>query len=399
MSGRWRVLWGALVLLALGCGGPTAVRKVRPVASPNLPAVTRAVQALIDRQEIAGGVVLAYHAGRIIHFGAYGLRDIRTGSPLAKDSIFRIYSMTKPITSVAVMMLVDEGRLALDDPIEKHLPSFAGVQVWEGGRRVAAKTKPTIRHLLTHSAGLTYGFFGDSAVDWMYKKAHPLFSKDNRAMVTKLARHPLRFHPGERWHYSMATDVLGHVIERVSGRSLGAFLAARIFEPLGMKDTAFFIKADQLERFASYYGPKLKVHERYDKSPYRKKHRLQSGGGGLVSTAPDYLKFCRLLLDDGRFEGRRLLSKRAVEAIRRNQLPKGVLAYGVLGFGLGVAVHLRDRGAKAHRGEYGWSGIASTHFWISPSDDLVVIALTQRHPFSGILKDAVKPLIYRAIAQ
>jgi CubicO group peptidase (beta-lactamase class C family) len=361
--------------------------------------VSQAVQQLIDKKKIAGAVVLVSHKEKVIHFGAQGLKDVEEKSPLKKDDIFRFYSMTKPITSVAALMLYEEGKLDLDAPVALYLPEFENVKVLKGKKQVPLQHPLTVRHLFTHTAGLTYGFFSKTPVDKLYNNDHPIFSKDNQEMVAKLSEHPLLFHPGDKWHYSMATDVLGHIVERVSGESLGEFLAKRIFEPLNMVDTAFHISEAKLPRFSSSYGPKLKLYERYNESYLQEQNRIQSGGGGLVSTAQDYLNFCQMLLNGGEFQGKRLLKKSTVEEMTKNQLPDGVLAYGVFGFGLGVQVQLQNWGNKAHKGEYGWNGAASTHFWISPQDDLIVIALSQRQPYSNELKKALKPVIYSAIAQ
>ena len=362
-----------------------------------IESVYSSVKKLIDDKSIAGATVMISHKGQIIHYDAQGFRDIAEQAPLKKDDIFRIYSMTKPITSVAVLMLAEDGKLDLDAPVAHYLPELANLKVWKPGRNKAVRVPITIRHLLTHTAGFTYGFFSATPVDIQYNTDHPLFSTNNSEMVAKLAQYPLLFQPGKKWHYSVATDVLGHVIERVSGVSLGTFFKTRIFEPLNMVDTDFFISEDDLHRFTSVYKFGLKPHEPYNTSDFQIPDRIESGGGGLVSTAQDYMNFCQMLLNGGVFQGERILSEAMVKDMTRNQLPDGVLAYGYFGFGLGVQIQLSNWGDKAHEGEYGWSGAASTHFWISPTDELIVIALAQRQPFSKALKNAIKADIYRSI--
>ncbi|MEC8379078.1 MAG: serine hydrolase domain-containing protein [Myxococcota bacterium] len=362
-----------------------------------IESVYSSVKKLIDDKSIAGATVMISHKGQIIHYDAQGFRDIAEQAPLKKDDIFRIYSMTKPITSVAALMLAEEGKLDLDAPVAHYLPELANLKVWKPGRNKAVRVPITIRHLMTHTAGFTYGFFSATPVDIQYNMDHPLFSTNNSEMVAKLAQYPLLFQPGKKWHYSVATDVLGHVIERVSGVSLGTFFKTRIFEPLNMVDTDFFISQDDLHRFTSVYKMNLKPHEPYNTSDFQIPDRIESGGGGLVSTAQDYMNFCQMLLDGGVFHGERLLSEAMIKEMTRNQLPDGVLAYGYFGFGLGVQIQLSNWGDKAHEGEYGWSGAASTHFWISPTDELIVIALAQRQPFSKALKNAIKADIYRSI--
>jgi CubicO group peptidase (beta-lactamase class C family) len=220
-------------------------------------------------------------------------------------------------------------------------------------------------------------------------------------MVEKLGRIPLMHQPGTRWHYSVSTDVLGCLVEKVSGRKLDTFLRERIFGPLDMRDTAFFVPEAKVDRFSSCYSPAqdgLKVQEKYSASRYLTPPTLLSGGGGLVSTAGDYVRFCQMLMGRGELFGTRVLKAETVDSMTKNQLPEGVHWGGSNGFGLGFSVQLRDDGDKAHAGEYGWGGAASTHFWLSPKNDLVVVALSQLMPFSSQLQNAVKPLVYQAVA-
>ncbi len=303
----------------------------------------------------------------------------------------------KPVTSVAVMMLHERGLLQLDDPIEKYIPEFQDVGVYHKKRVLRTKRSITIRDLMRHTGGLSYGFFSNTAVDKMYMKNHPLYSRNNREMTKKLSAYPLLSQPGKQWHYSVATDLLGDLVERVSGMSLGEFFAQNITKPLSMNDTSFSVSSDRVDRFSSVYGPKQKPKENYKKSHYLQSNRIQSGGGGLVSTAQDYMRFCEMLIHGGELDGVRLLTQKSVAEMTNNQLPEGVFTYGVFGFGLGFQVQLYDWGNKGHIGEYGWDGAASTHFWISPRDELIVIALSQRQPYSSQLKKKIKPIIYRHI--
>lgn len=356
--------------------------------------LSKKLERFVQKKSVAGAIAMVSWKGEIIHHSAHGMRDVLEKKTLKKDSLMRIYSMTKPLTSVAVMILHEQNKIKLDDPISQYLPEFSRVQVY---RSKDLKRAVTIRDLLRHTSGFTYGFFSKTPVDRLYMKNHPLYSASNREMTKKLASYPLLFQPGKKWHYSVSTDVLGDLVERVSGMSLADFFAQYITKPLEMNDTDFYVPGEKIDRFSSSYGRKNKIHESYNKSHYLVKDRIQSGGGGLVSTASDYMKFCMMMLGKGELAGVRVLSEQSVLEITRNQLPKGVFAYGVFGFGLGVQVQLYDWGNHGHVGEYGWDGAASTHFWISPSDELIVIVLSQRQPYSDQLKKAVKPIVYQHI--
>ena len=360
-------------------------------------AVSQKIQRFIDKKSIAGTISMVYWKGNVIHYQAHGMRDIQEKLNMQKDSLMRIYSMTKPLTSIAVLILLEQGKLKLDDSIVHYLPEFRDLEVYKSKKRESLKREITIRDLLRHTSGFSYGFFSNTAVDKMYRKNHPLYSSDNREMTKKLSRHPLLFQPGTKWHYSISTDVLGALVERVSGMSLGTFFAKHITEPLQMNDTKFYVPKEEIERFSSSYKNKNKIYERYTKSYFLQRDRIQSGGGGLVSTASDYMRFCQMLLGKGEREGVRIISEKSIRKMTINQLPKGVLAYGYFGFGLGFQIQLHDWGNKGHIGEYGWDGAASTHFWISPKDDLIVIILSQRQPYSDQLKNAIKPLVYQYI--
>jgi len=381
-----------------------------PVVSPaevgmsarKLGQVRTTVQELIDNDRIAGATVLVARRGKIVLFESLGMMNRRLGKPMRPDTIFRIYSMTKPITSVAVMMLYEEGKVDLDAPVARYIPAFEGLRVYDGSGTGATPPRPmTVRDLLRHTSGLTYGVFGDTPVDRLYRKAN-ILDRDStlEEMVEKLADIPLLYPPGTRWHYSVSTDVLGYLVEVVSGQPLDHFFARRIFRPLWMKDTAFHVARGKLGRFAACYGPgaagTLRVVDEPTTSEYRTKPALLSGGGGLVSTAMDYYRFAQMLLNKGELGGRRLLRPETVEMMTRNQLPEGVQRGPGEGFGLGFSVRTVAEGLSP-KGEFGWGGMASTHFWISPRDELVVVALSQHIPYSNQLEKAVKPIIYGAI--
>jgi CubicO group peptidase (beta-lactamase class C family) len=375
-----------------------------------------AVQALTDKKEMAGAVVAVARKGKVAMFEAFGESAYGSGKPMKPDAIVRIYSMTKPITSVAVMILVDAGKIELDDPLSKYLPEFKNVRVHtgKGDETEEAKREITIRDLLRHTSGLTYGVFGNTPVDDMYKKAGLLTRDDSlQDMMTKLGKIPLLYQPGTRWHYSVSTDVLGRVVEVVSGQGLDEFFAERIFKPLDMKDSGFYVPADKVERFTAVQGidaqdKKLKVTEPVDKSRFCKKPKLLSGGGGGVSTARDYLRFCQMLLNGGELDGVRILRKETVAEMTKNQLPEEAMKAknggnaevgDGFGLGFGVRVGKDDPGAGRAVDEYWWGGAASTHFWISPKQDLIVVALEQFMPARPKLQQAIKPLIYQAVKE
>jgi CubicO group peptidase (beta-lactamase class C family) len=411
-----RALFGALVVLVLvpfaGAGElPTARPGDVGLDADKLRQARDAVQALIDKKEMAGAVVAVARHGKVVLFEALGESEVGSGKPMKPDALFRIYSMTKPITTVAAMILVDEGKVGLDDPVSKYLPEFKGLRVHTGpgDEAVPATREVTVRDLMRHTAGLTYGVFGDTAVDQLYKKAGVFAPGDALPdMMTKLGRLPLLYQPGTRWHYSVATDVLGRVVEVASGQPLDEFFAERVFKPLDMKDSGFFVPEAKLARFTASHGfdkeKRLMATETADGSRYRSRPKLLSGGGG-VSTARDYLRFCQMLLNGGELDGVRLLKKETVAEMTRNQLPEeamkaknGGRAEVGDGFGLGFGVRVGKDDAAAGRavGEYYWGGAASTHFWVSPRQALVVVALEQFMPNRPLLQQAIKPLIYQA---
>lgn len=393
---------------------PAAKPEAVGMSSAKLDRLGPAVEKLVANNQVAGAVVMVARHGKIVYFQATGKSDIATGQPMERDEILRFYSMTKPVTSVAVMMLVEEGKISLDDPIKKYLPEFKGVQVFIGTTNSGFVTEPvrrepTVRDLLRHTGGLTYGFMGNTPVDMAYDKAGVLAPSNTLAELTrKVASLPLLYQPGAKWNYSVSADVLARMVEVVSGQPFDEFLAERIFKPLDMHDTGFFVPPDKQARFAAVHGPdgdKLKVINLPVTTGFLQRPTLLSGGGGLVSTARDYMRFCQMLTAGGELHGKRLLRRETIQMMTTNQLSKGefpisfgALSFPGVGFGLGFSVQVEPSlFSAAHVGEYGWSGLASTSFWISPKDDVVVIVLQQFMPYSMVLDQTIKPLVYAAI--
>jgi CubicO group peptidase (beta-lactamase class C family) len=404
----------AIAWTALADDVPRAQPEAAGLAGPRLARVKTIVQTMVDKKEIAGAVTLVARHGKVAQLDAVGMMDIEAGKPMRPDAIFRIYSMSKPITTVAAMLLWEEGRFQLDDPVSKYLPEFKGLRVHtgKGNETVPAQREITVRDLIRHTSGLSYGVFSDTPVDRLYRESKVLAPGDSLTdLVTKVGKLPLLYQPGTHFHYSVSTDVLGRLVEVLSGKPLDEFFQERIFKPLDMKDTGFFVPADKLDRFAANYGPRkeggLQVIDVPAKSRYLTRPKLLSGGGGLVSTARDYYRFCQMLLSNGELQGTRLLRKETVEQMTRNQLPDEAMPLSVgpvkrpgVGFGLGFSVRVaKDEATPGVVGEYGWGGAACTHFWISPKDDLVVVALQQYMPFNLRLETAIKPVIYEAIVE
>ena len=407
-------LW--LVPASHGQELPTAAPEEVGLSSQKLTRIKPALQTLIDSKGVAGTLTLVARRGKVVYVEGLGLRDIDGKKPMQQDTIFRIYSMTKPVASTAVMMLYDDGKIALDDPASKYLPEFKGLKVFvkpsdDGLGLEDQKREMTIRDLLRHTSGLTYGIFGSTPVDQMYVKAGVLNPADTLAdMTRKVGEIPLLYQPGTKWHYGVSVDMLGRIVEVVSGKPLDEFIYQRICRPLDMRDTGFHVPPDKLDRFATCYGPKtaggLAVNDAPETSTYRALPALISGGGGLVSTARDYARFCQMFVNGGELNGRRLLKRETVQEMIRNQLPESAIPIALgpirlegIGFGLGFSVRVEKTPFVSARalGEYGWSGMASTHFWIAPQDELIVIALQQHIPFSPVLELTIKPLVYDAI--
>jgi CubicO group peptidase (beta-lactamase class C family) len=362
------------------------------------------------------------HRGEIVHGSVQGMADIESARPLAEDSIFRIYSMTKPLTSLALMMLVEEGRLMLDDPVHRYIPAWRDLQVYAGGTmKTGWKTVPPKRpmlviDLLRHTAGLTYGFQLNSNVDAAYRQLGiGEIEKGDMTlerMIELLATLPLEFSPGDWWNYSVATDVLGWLVQVVSGQAFEQFLAERIFAPLGMVDTGFHVREGQGHRLATCYQPTpkggLTVQDQAETSSFLKPPSFVSGGGGLVSTAADYLRFAEAL----RNGTPRLVGRKTLELMTANHLPGGKdlpalsrsnfseAAYEGVGFGLGFATttNVHKTMVAGNDGDYFWGGAASTFFWIDPAEEMVVLFLTQLIPSSTYpVRRQLRSMVYAAV--
>jgi CubicO group peptidase (beta-lactamase class C family) len=404
-----------LPVISLSYQLPTATPQQVGLSADKLSGTVSAMQKLIDKKRIAGGIVVVAHRGKVAQFETCGLMDIENQKSMKSDTIFTIYSMTKPITTVAAMILYEEGKIQLDDPVSEYIPQFKGLKVvtdphTEEIITVPAKREMTVRDLMRHTSGLTYGFFGNTNVDKLYRKSAILLQDDEtlQTMTETLATFPLLYQPGTKWHYSVSTDVLGRIVEVTSGQKLDEFFIERIFEPLGMEDTSFYIPKEKIERFATNYSPDqkggLQPIDKPQNSQYTRIPTFLSGGGGLLSTASDYMRFCLMLSNKGKYPGGRLLKTETVEMMTRNQLPEQAYPIGSggragVGFGLGFSVRVEpsNRAPASRIGEYGWVGMASTHFWISPKDKIAVVVLTQRTPYSNQAEKAVKPIVYDAI--
>ncbi|MDD9906261.1 MAG: serine hydrolase [Rhodospirillaceae bacterium] len=375
--------------------------------------------------KLPGCLTAVMRRGKLAYLAHTGMADPDIGRPVDENTVFRIYSMTKPIVSAAIMTFFEEGRFQLDDPVARFLPEFADTPVWVDGDGSDMRTEPPaepmkIWHLLTHTAGLVYGARNDTPVGALCRANGIDFSRRNGGdlaeTVRRLAEIPLRWQPGTRWEYSVATDVLGRLVEVLAGQPLDEVLQARIFDPLGMSDTGFQVRTEQLTRFAALYTAKEGGIVRNDGSDDTASHArdvtLFSGGGGLVSTAADYLRFAEMIRRKGVLGDTRILGRRTVELMAMNHLPNNSdmagmgtpvhseTSYEGIGFGLGFSVVLDPATAKAacSPGELAWGGAASTAFWIDPEEEISVVFLTQLMPSSSYpIRRELRSLVYQAI--
>lgn len=383
----------------------------------------------VDDGRLPGWQVVISRRGKVAHASTYGNRNIEEGRPWDSNTIVRMFSMTKPITSVAAMMLYEEGKFQLKDPIRKFIPSFADTPVFKAGSFVRPVTEPQtepirIWHLLTHTSGLTYGFHNTHATDAMHRNAGFEWGMpkglDLEACCDEWAKIPLVFQPGSEWNYGVSTDVLGRVIEVVSGQPLDEFFRERIFKPLGMHDTEFWVEGDKRDRFAQLYYPK--PVERTDPSmpskqaspmpaaPLDKRPMMLGGGGGLCGTAADYMRFAHMLLNRGELDGTRLLGTRTVDYMTRNHLPGNAIledlarptfaetTFDGVGFGLGFSVVLdpMENKVMSSPGSYSWGGAASTTFWVDPVEEIVGMFLTQLLPSDTY---PIRPILQQLVNQ
>jgi CubicO group peptidase (beta-lactamase class C family) len=389
----------------------------------------------VDAGRFPGTQLLIYRRGNIVHSTVQGFADLERKAPVKDDTIFRIYSMTKPITSVAFMMLVEEGRVAIDEPVHKYIPEWKNLGVFQAGTHPAFLTRPPSRpmlivDLLRHTSGLTYGFQQRSNVDAAYREkkiGEVIKAGTLQGMIEDLAKIPLEFSPGEAWNYSVSTDVIGYLIGKISGMPFEQFLKERIFNPLGMSDTDFFVPAGKAHRFAACYSadPKggmtfhaterkgtLTLQDDPATSSFLSPPSLVSGGGGLCSTAADYLTFCRALLGGGELGGVRLLGPKTLALMTSNHLPGGMdlpglsrslfseATYNGIGFGLGFSVTMDPTQTliAGSPGEYSWGGAATTSFFIDPAEEMITIFMTQVLPSSAYpLRRELRSMVYAAI--
>lgn len=413
-------------------------------SSERLQRINQYMQRAVRDEVMIGGLGMIARNGKIVYSNTWGQSDREAAKTMTEDTLFRIYSMTKPITSVAVMMLYEEGHFNLNDPIGLYIPELADLKVavstgtgieaesdgtvsrtlGEGdseteGQVSTPRRQPTIRDLLKHTAGFSYGLFGNTEIDRLYRQAGiPYAHEDLQSFVTALGKIPLQYEPGSRWHYSVSVDVQGRLIEAVSGMSFGEFLRERLFAPLKMHDTFFRVPADKLNRLAQLYQPEgtaeglmtyltpsksdtLEVAHASTSRNYQPDATFESGGGGLVSSAQDYIRFAQMLLNGGELDGQRILSPKTVSLMTRDHLDGAPGSRPGTGFGLGFGIAL-DTGASGEvgsDGEFNWGGAAGTRFWIDPEEGLIGLFMVQSRPHRTPLAQRFKTLTYQALVE
>jgi CubicO group peptidase (beta-lactamase class C family) len=370
-------------------------------------------QGLLDEKQSGGYQLLVSRQGKVVMFESLGMADIAGEKPITDNTLFRIFSMTKPIMGVAMMMLYEEGYYSLNDPVSKYLPELKGLPVYSGedsdGNIITeeANREPTIHDLMQHTAGFTYGIFGDTAVDKMYRESDLVNFDNTKAQnIEKLAAIPLLYQPGSRWVYSVSVDIQGYLIEKLTGMTVGEFLQKRLFDPLGMDETLVWVPEDKTDLLANVYthdeNGNRTVHEGEMGDNALRKPGVFNGGGQLISTSDDYWRFSQMLLNGGEFEGTRYLSPRTVEMMTTDRLDSDIQYAPGQGFGLnfGVVTDATQLGYAASNGEYGWGGLASTVFWVDPEEDMIVIMMTQYLPYNGeFYRDVLHRLARAAIVE
>ena len=391
-------------------------------SSQRLDRLHSTLRKMIDDRVVPGMVTMLARHGKIVDVHTYGTRELGGAAPMARDAIFRIHSMTKPLTGVAMMILYEQGKWLPSDPIAKFIPEFANLRVYKGDangdvQTEAPKHRPTMAELMSHTAGFTYGSFGDTPVDRMYRKVEPFVSSNLHEMIVKLAGLPLLYQPGEEWVYSASVDIQGYIVEKISGKPLGAFIRENILDPLGMKDTGFHVDPAKMNRFVPVYkmtlqGSLAEVPPDAMSRDYVKEPGMPSGGGGMVSTASDYLRFAQMLLEGGQLDGVRILAPASVAMMRANRLPDAIRnsdQYGIsffrvrpgAGFGFDFAVY-DEPFLVSHpvgKGTYFWFGAGGTWFWIDPTNDIVFVGMVQRmlEATSPDLNFISQALVYQAL--
>ncbi len=390
-----RTVFLAIVLAAgaLAAEIPRVTPAEAGLSVDRLERITRALTEDVEQGHVAGAIAVIARNGKIGYWQAVGMADREAAKPMQNDTVFRIYSMTKPVVGVALMTLYEEGRFSLLDPVKRHIPELGGLQVLEDDTQVPARREMTVQDLMRHTAGFTYGYFGSSPVDKLYGDANLLDGNDSVAhFVEKLSRLPLKHHPGSAWEYSVSVDVQGRLIEVLSGMDLDEFLEERIFRPLDMRDTSFRVAPESEGRFAQMYE-RTEDRKALKPSPsdrsagyFDRESRWFSGGGGLVSTARDYLRFCQMLLNDGELDGQRVLSRKTVELMTIDHVANihrgSSIADTGYGFGLDFAVHIDPAasGVNGSVGEYNWEGLAGTLFWVDPVEEMIGLYMMQVLP-------------------
>ncbi|HEY2121630.1 MAG TPA: serine hydrolase domain-containing protein [Candidatus Acidoferrum sp.] len=369
-------------------------------SSERLERLHNLIQGEVDKKQLAGAVTILARHGRVVEYRTYGTRDLASGAPMTKDVIFRDYSMTKPVTGVAMMILYEQGKWLPSDPIAKYIPEFAQLKVFKGvgadGKMILVDPihPPTMQELMTHSAGFSYGS-GHSVVDAMYQEKKPMQSANLQEMINRLATIPLNYQPGQGWTYSISMDIEGYLVEKLSGQSLPDFMRDHIFVPLDMKDAGFFVPEEKRARFATNYredaqGQLVSTAAAGGPSDYASQPTVPSGGGGLVSTAEDYYHFAQMLGNGGKFGDNRVLAPATVKLLASNHLPANLLTgeFGIgqhimrpgFGYGFNCAVIFDPPEASMPdgKGTFFWDGAAGTWFWVDPTNDIVFVAMIQR---------------------
>ena len=393
-------------------------------SSERLERLHALMQQSVDQKQIAGIVTILARHGKVVDYRSYGQRDMAAGAPMTKDVIFRDYSMTKPVTGVAMMILYEQGKWLPSDPISKYIPEFAHLKVYNGvdadGKPILVDPihAPTMRELMSHTAGFTYGFFGNTPVDKMYRDVQPLNSANLQEFIDKMAKLPLLYQPGKGWTYSMSMDIEGYIVEKLSGQSLPDFMRDNIFKPLGMKDAAFFVPEDKRGRFSAVYttGPNGELQlvgagPSGRSTEYASQPTMPSGGGGMVSTAEDYYRFAQMMLNGGELDGKRILAPASVKLMTSNHVPAELLTgqFGIgqmvmrPGFGYGyncaVVFDPPEANLPEGKGTFFWDGAAGTWFWVDPTNDVIFIGMIQRMlgPASPNLEFESRNAIYGAL--
>lgn len=399
-----------VVFCAAAIGDPLSIVKPERMgfSSERLARIDPAMEEFIADHNAAGITTLVARRGKVVQFKTYGMRDIENHKPMTEDTIFRIYSMSKPITSAALMTLYEEGKFFLNDPVEKYLPEFKDLEVFKSGTvdkywTEERKSPVTILQLFTHTAGLSYGLSQEQVPDQLAKK-RDLFDigvplKDKIPILTAI---PLKFQPGEKWDYSFSVDVQGRLIEVLSGVTLDRFLQERIFKPLKMNDTSFIVPKEKRERFAQLYASKEDgvLEATGATRTYDDRMKFFSGGGGLTSTTTDYYRFAQMLLNGGELDGARILGRKTVELIRADHLTDEQRANSSYksGFGLGVSVQLTESGSDLGSiGNFGWGGAAGTHFWVDPKEELIGLFMVQNMKLDARIQKQFQNLVYQAL--